>query len=352
MISKSLLTLVALAVASSSPVVDIENRFEEFARRFERAYESLEERAIRFKIFAENLALIEAENAKNLTYTLGVTRFADLTYEEWRSQMLVKGGCYSAPAFHGLPQLGVHAAPQNTTAGPDTVDWVAQGYVTSVKNQGHCGSCWSFSAAGALEGAAKKAGKGLVDLSEQNILDCDAATARNKCGGGSMMQAFGWVKTNGICELSSYPYECGSGPTTACKSSQCNEECTKALQPGDVTGFTPVASNSESALESAVASQPVSVAIEADKSVFQHYTQGLVTSSACGTALDHGVLAVGYGVDGSNKYWKVKNSWGAQWGESGYVRILRGSSVIGGECGILKQAAYPHVGAGRSEIVV
>merc|ERR1719323_1783240 len=110
-----------------------------------------------------------------------------------------------------------------------------------------------------------------------------------------MMQAFGWVKTNGICTLSSYPYKCSSPLSSSCKSSTCTNDCKKCLEAGDVTGYTAVTPNSESALESAVASQPVSVAIEADQSVFQHYTSGLVTSSACGTSLNHGVLVVGYG---------------------------------------------------------
>merc|ERR1712217_84947 len=179
------------------------------------------------------------------------------------------------------------------------------------------------------------------------ILDCD--TGGNKCSGGSMRQAFGWIQTNGICTLDSYPYVCSDKDSSSCTGSTCQSStCTKVSW--SVSGYTAV-DQTEAALESAITQQPVSVAIEADQSVFQHYTSGLVTSSACGTALDHGVLAVGFGLDGSDKYWKVKNSWGSSWGESGYVRILRGSSVSGGECGILKQTSYPHVSAGNEVVV-
>merc|ERR1711924_485652 len=113
------------------------------------------------------------------------------------------------------------------------------------------------------------------------------------------------------------------------------------LAPGDVTGHTDVEST-ENALEAAVAQQPVSFAIEADKSAFQLYTGGVLTSDGCGEQLDHGVLAVGYGEDNGQKYWKVKNSWGAQWGENGYIRIAKFAAESGGECGIRKGASFPN----------
>merc|ERR550537_597573 len=153
-----------------------------------------------------------------------------------------------------------------------------------------------------------------------------------------MDQAFGWVAEHGACSEESDSYKCADQDSETCKNSKCSASCTKVLQPGDVTGHTDV-DMTEGALEAAVAQQPVSVAIEADKAVFQHYTGGVLTNDACGSQLDHGVLAVGYGVDKGQKYWKVKNSWGAWWGDGGYIRIAKGAPGDG-ECGIRKKASF------------
>merc|ERR1712083_660825 len=175
------------------------------------------------------------------------------------------------------------------------------------------------------------------------ILDCD--TGGNKCKGGSMAQAFGWVKENGICSEADDGYKCADQDSSECTGSTCSSSsgsCTKVLQPGDVTGYTTV-SQTENALEAAVAQQPVSIAIEADQAVFQHYTGGVLTGDACGSSLDHGVLAVGYGTDEGQKYWKVKNSWGETFGEMGYIRLAKGSDAPGGECGIRQMASFPNL---------
>jgi len=147
-----------------------------------------------------------------------------------------------------------------------------------------------------------------------------------------MDNAFEWITSaGGLCTEESYPYTSGSGITGTCKKG-----CSPAVT---VTGHTDVPKEDEDALKSAVARQPVSVAIEADKSAFQLYKSGVLDSSGCGTALDHGVLVVGYGTDSasSKDYWKVKNSWGATWGEEGYLRMVRGKNM----CGIALSASYP-----------
>merc|ERR1711870_52570 len=182
--------------------------------------------------------------------------------------------------------------------------------------------------------------------------DCD--TGGNKCRGGSMAQAFEWVKENGLCAESDDAYKCADQSSSECTASTCSASsgsCSKVIQAGDVTGYTQV-ENSEGALEAAVAQQPVSVAIEADQPVFQHYHSGVLTSDACGSNLDHGVLVVGYGVENGQKYWKVKNSWGEVFGEEGYIRIAKGQPD-GGECGIRKAPSFPTVKeAGSREVVV
>jgi cathepsin L len=220
-------------------------------------------------------------------------------------------------------------ASLNVSALPASVDWSLKGAVTGVKDQGNCGSCWSFSATGALEGAYQIKYGTLVSFSEQNLVSCD--TIDSACNGGLMDTAFSWVKSNGgLCTESGYPYTSG---TTGQKGT-CTTTCTKntAVAP---KSFTDVAKNSDSALMTALASQPVSIAIQANQPAFQLYKSGVLTGT-CGSNLDHGVLAVGYGTwtDGTD-YYKVKNSWGTGWGMSGYILIQRGNPQRCGECGIL-----------------
>jgi len=319
------------------------NRFDNFVTKYGRKYTSQDEKDHRRQIFNDNVALIDAENAKGHSYTLGVTNMADLTFPEFKLQYLTG----FVPSKKNT-DLGAFQSPVGFVAA-ESVDWTTKGAVTPVKNQAQCGSCWSFSTTGALEGAAFIAGRGLTSLSEQNILDCD--TGGNKCQGGSMDQAFGWVQSNGLCSEDSDTYKCADQTSTECTLSKCPTSCTQTLKAGDVTGYTDVAST-EGALEAAVMQQPVSVAIEADQSVFQHYTSGILTDSACGEKLDHGVLVVGYGTDNGTKYWKVKNSWGTSFGEDGYIRIEKGSATDGGECGIRSMASFPTVKAASDQIIV
>merc|ERR1712187_889235 len=191
-------------------------------------------------------------------------------------------------------------------------------------------------------------GRRLTDLSMQHIIACDKSD--NGCHGGLMDQAFEWVQNHGVSTLRDEPYLCQDQSSYTCRNMKCTHGSNLILKPGDVVDYTDV-DDSEGALEAAVAQQPVSVAIEADQPVFQHYQSGILTDDACGSNLDHGVLAVGYGVDNGQKYWKVKNSWGTTFGEEGYIRIEKGKVGDGGECGIRKMASFPTVKS-AAEIVV
>merc|ERR1712118_322846 len=193
-------------------------------------------------------------------------------------------------------------------------------------DQGQCGSCWAFSTTGGLEGAWEIATGNLVSMSEQQFVDC--SKQNSGCNGGLMDYAFSWAQSQDIATEDSYAYTARDG---TCKSS-----FTTAIPQGGVTGYTDV-SNSADALKKALDSNPVSVAIQADQSVFQQYTGGVITSG-CGSNLDHGVLAVGY--DGNTI--KVKNSWGSSWGVQGYV------SMDASQCGITTSASYPSVSASVS----
>lgn len=217
-----------------------------------------------------------------------------------------------------------------TTNLPTEVNWADKGAVTPVKNQGQCGSCWAFSTTGSLEGSHFLSTSKLSSFSEQQLVDCSSSYKNQGCNGGLMDQAFFYIKDNGITLEATYPYKGVGGKCNYTPSSD------KAWTISDCTDVTV---DKEQALVAAIAQQPVSVAIQANHLSFQLYKTG-VYSGACGTNLDHGVLAVGYGDLSGKKYIRVKNSWGASWGEKGYILIERTGDGKG-KCGINMAASFP-----------
>ena len=214
---------------------------------------------------------------------------------------------------------------------PKSVDWRKKGVVTEVKNQGMCGSCWSFSTTGSIEGLyAQKTGE-LRSFSEQELVDCDQYDMG--CNGGLMDNAFKWVQEHGITDEKSYAY---SGTRGKCSASK------EAMNPYMISGHADVPKGKEKALQQAISQQPVSVGVDA--TLWQFYFGGVFNGvlGHCGGQLDHGVLAVGYKLAGAGKksYYIVKNSWGKMWGEKGYIRV-RANHGKEGMCAIAKFASYP-----------
>ncbi|KAE8734703.1 hypothetical protein F3Y22_tig00000731pilonHSYRG00015 [Hibiscus syriacus] len=326
-------------------------RYERWLSRHEQKYKNKNEWALRFEIYKSNALFIDCINSRNLSYKFQEDKYHDL---------------------------------------PKSIDWRKKGAVTGVKDQGTCGSCWAFSAVAAIEGINQiKTGK-LAYLSEQELVDCDTSSFNEGCNGGDMVKAFEFIiKRGGIAAEKDYPYEGKDGSCNFLQTetgytgytirpskpvrirtgffkirflgwekkpdrflsdpdrieirilciSSCKDKEARNYAP-TISGYELMHKNMEKSLLVGVAEQPVSVAIDAEGYEFQFYRSGVFTGD-CGYQLNHGVTVVGYGEDGSKKYWLVKNSWGTSWGESSYIRMEREVSDERGICGIAMDSSYP-----------
>jgi cathepsin L len=305
------------------------DQYDDYKVQFNKVYNGPEDDEHR-QTFMANLRMIEEHNAQGLNFTMGVNQFTDLTQEQYR--VAAGLGWKPAPTDGTMPVLSTHV--HNGEELPPSVDWTTKGAVTRVKNQGQCGSCWSFGTTGGIEGAWQVATGQLKSLSEQQLVDCSKFPNMG-CSGGNPSVAVNFETKHNLCTEESYPYHAKKG---RCKH---DKTCTAAIPQGGVTGYNKVGGlfgASKHDMMSAIQQQPVTIAIEADQSSFQHYSGGVLTSN-CGTKLDHAVLAVGYGFENGNNYWLVKNSWGTSWGASGYIKIGSDTNL----CGVRNQAGYPSV---------
>jgi cathepsin L len=335
-----LLALLGIAVVIATPISDdfdslnedLDADWADWKAQHGKVYENTRDEVKRRAIWEANLEKIQHHNLQaslgKHTFTLGMNKFGDLLVPEFAE--MVNG--YTAEN----KQKGrlTFMSPMNVQV-PDSVDWRTKGYVTPVKDQGQCGSCWAFSTTGSLEGQSfRKTGK-LPSLSEQNLVDCSQKEGNQGCNGGLMDQAFQYIKdNNGIDSEESYPYTAQDG--------KCNYN--PANKAADDSGFVDIPTGNETALMEAVATVgPISIAIDASSILFQLYSSGVYIDPFCKNGvddLDHGVLAAGYGTDSGKDFWLVKNSWGGSWGEQGYIRMARNRN---NQCGVATAASYPIV---------
>ncbi|UYV80617.1 hypothetical protein LAZ67_19001030 [Cordylochernes scorpioides] len=318
-----LLVIAVAALCQAKPHGD--HHWEQYKAKHNKVYSGLED-VKRKTIFEQNLAKIVHHNIEYelgiQSYWMGVNKFSDMRPEELASKKGLMRSLKSTtgPLFKSTPGVKL----------PDSMDWRSKGAVTPVKDQRQCGSCWAYSATGSLEGQwYLKTGK-LVSLSEQNLVDCSRPEGNHGCRGGLMTKAYDYlIKNKGIDTEESYPYE---ALTLKCRYNNASIGAT-------CSSYVELAEGDEEALKEAVATKgPVSIGINAD--YLQTYSGGILDKPGCSSELDHGVLAVGYGSENGKDYWLIKNSWGADWGEKGYIRMSRNKN---NQCGIASMASYPVV---------
>lgn len=320
--------LFATIAQSETPFLD---RFENWVAKFRIHFQTKNHLYDTLRKWMTNDEYIDRMNQENKSYKLAHNQFSGM--DEFDFIRYVQNSQLQYPS----PPL--ITSEFNYTTLPASVDWRNKNAVTPVKDQGQCGSCWSFSTTGALEGIYSIQTGKLISFSEQQLVDCDNFKHGGKdhgCNGGLMDNAFSWIhKNGGLCSEETYPYISQSGDTQACQT-------TCALVPKSQIQSWVDVQPTDQALMTAIAQQPVSIAIEADQRDFQLYESGVFTGK-CGTTLDHGVLVVGYGTENNNDFYLVKNSWGTTWGDQGYIKLGRGPQYNNGQgqCGILLEASYP-----------
>jgi len=334
------LTCTAWAQTASHP------EFMQWMSHMGRNYATMDEHHHRSSIYAANLGVIDAHNSKNSSFRMGTNRFTDLTPAEFSASMI--RGVSNPPSrrLRGDVKAGYEGANSSQASrrlptAPNAWDWTnanGRSYMSPIKDQGTCGSCWAFASTATIESInAINHGGAVVPLSEQQLVSCTLSgqsTFTNQgCGGGYAGTAFSYVVARGQCTAAAYPY---TATNAACATS-----CTPAVR---ISDYTVIPYNSEAALQTAVLQQPVVVTLYASGDLFQYYSSGVATGD-CSGGTDHNVVLYGYDVDPLSglRYWKLKNQWGTGWGENGYMRIVRNSAVNGnsGLCNLYSRTLYP-----------
>jgi len=306
---KSVVLLLCFLAASVLAETFITQEFLEYAKTYGKVYESDAHMSIKAQIYAQNVDKINKHNADTTqTWQMGINQFTDMNEEE-RMAFL---GFYQDSNWENATRISAKDLP----AAPDSYDWRQHGAVNPIRNQGQCGTCWTFASTGAVESAYFVKTQKLPQLSEAQQASCDTH-------GGSNENAFAYLKTTQACSAGSFPYTC---PTTGCKS------CTSAVP--KLSGYTVVQPGDANAV-AAIAKQPVAIGIAASGD-FMSYKSGIYNGN-CSGGRDHAVILVGYG----SNYFILRNSWATSWGEAGYMRIARTPGDANGKCLCTSDVSYP-----------
>jgi C1A family cysteine protease len=306
-----LVTLLALVFAvqalvySPRPGLSLSQQFDSYTQFWNKTHATQEDKMMRFEAFQANVKKIAVANTQTIARgrgaTFGLTKFSDLSFDEFKK-------------LNGfIPKNPLNVAAQSGLQAPaGAIDWVTKGMTTPVKDQGQCGSCWAFSTTETVESANLIAGKSIVPGSPQEIVDCDSSDAG--CNGGDPQEALQWVVSQGGLDSDScYPYV---AQDQTCASSQCSP----ALS---ISRVTPV-SGDEPSIYTALQSMPLSICCDAE--AWQNYNGGVLTADQCGDNVDHAIQLTGYSPD-QGGYWIVRNSWGADWGENGFIYLQYGENT-------------------------
>lgn len=339
------LTGLSLSLTSTTTYASLDSKFEEFKLQFKKAYSSYEEELKRFKIFTKNMETAALMNGQldegSATYG-HLSPLADQSEEEFRkvNNLPVTPQLLKKHELHAVSHSAFHLYGTRTDPLPTSFDWREKGAVTEVKNQGQCGSCWSFATVANIEGSNYLINNQLVSLSEQELVDCSASDSG--CNGGLPSRAYeDLIENNAGLELESdYSY-------TAAQASSCGAK--KSLEKVMIESWVPVVKNEDMIAYAMMQYGPLAIALNA--SPMQMYMGGISDPWFCSpSGIDHAVTLVGFGAEKGTKYWTIKNSWGAEWGEQGYYRLVRGK----GKCGmnLMVTSAVAAKTGGRREIEV
>lgn len=315
------MAMKTLALACTASAASLS--WDEWKNEYGKNYAGDEE-VVRQQIFEANVKEIDAHNAKNLSWKMDVNQFTDLSTDEFIAQ-------YTGEVFvdEDVPLFKGDELEENLA---DSIDWVSKGVVNQVKDQGSCGSCWTFAATSTVESSYALATGNLHDLAEQALVDC---LGSDGCNGGSRDTGISHHAQKGSCLTSSYPYKAQYG---SCQENSCQ----KAVNPGEIAGAHDITA-SASSLMSALNSQPVSISVKANS--FQHYSSGVLQDPCNKRSHNHAITAVGYGTDSGTAYFKVRNSWGSKWGEQGYIRMAQTGGDYGTSCMFSSKPSYAAVSA-------
>ncbi|CAA7403801.1 unnamed protein product [Spirodela intermedia] len=306
--------------------------YDEWQLTVDRTYEEPGERERRYEIFKDNLRFIDEHNhpKNNHTYTLGLNELADLSYEEYQAKYLVPWMGEDPLFSSGRDELAAEELNDGDLEQiPDSKDWRMSGSVSPVVNQGSCGSCWAWAAAGAVEGLHHIRTGQMIRVSAQQLVDC--VKMCRGCDGGRATRAMDYIRKNGgVDSLENYPY---TGKDGVCRNNRA-----KLVSIDEWRQIIPIAGEME--LKRIVARQPVAISTDAEAREFQLYKGGIFNGK-CQIKTNHAMVVIGYGSENGQDYWLIKNTWGFNWGEHGYVKMARNINSKKGLCGLMTHAVYP-----------